>query len=135
MTMLDPFIYPSNGLLQAHFDARGGGLLETTVGGDTPALIAVVQGQQITIPAESGGGDVTWIRSVWPLSTSLRWDGYMSDLDPACALPGDANLLASQQPDINNWSYGSGAKFDITAVAGVVTEATLVSEGSILVWS
>lgn len=123
MSQLDPPLYPSEGLLQAHFDAIGGGYLETTVGGDTPAYFAVVMGQQISIPASVGGGQITFIRGIWNQAVKMRWAGFESDLDPSLALPAAANLFANANSDINTWTFGTGAKFDITAVGGVITSA------------
>jgi len=123
---LFPNVYPSPGLLQAHFDGLGNGLFETTVGGDTTAYTTTTTGNRIVIPAGNGGTAVTWIRAVWLTTVKLRWNGYMADLDPTQTLPGAKNYLANQQADLNNWSYGYGASFNIVASGGVVTSATPV---------
>lgn len=121
---LFPNQYPSPGLLQAHFDGLGNGVFESTVGGSTPAYTTTTTGNQITIPYANGGTQVTWIRGVWLAAVTMSWNGYMADLTASQSLPAAQNYLANKQTDINHWSYGAGAEFDITASAGVITVAT-----------
>lgn len=123
---LYPSPYPSQGLLQAHFDSTGGGFLETTTFG---TLFTVDSANRIVIPQAQGGGKVTWVRGVWASSVIFRYVGFMADLDPSMTLPSAANYAMAANTDINTWNCGSGATFNTTASGGVVTAATLASGG------
>lgn len=40
---------------------------------------------EIIIPAEHGGGIVTWIRGVWDAGTKFRYDAFMAGTNPSNA--------------------------------------------------
>ena len=122
---LSPTPYPSPGLLQAHFDASGGGFLESVSYGS----LFTVTNNQIIIPASVGGAGITWVRGIWASTVTFRYDSYMADLAPSQTLPTAANYIAAANSDINNWNLGSGATFNTIASGGVISSATLGSGG------
>ena len=128
---LYPPVYRSRGLLQAHFDSLGGSLEEYTYSGNNDLVQFSTLNNQVIIPTAKGGGQISYMRGLWAISTLFRWNGFISDLDPSGTLPAAKNYLASQQPDLNNWIFGAQATLTISSVGagGVITAASIATGG------
>lgn len=80
---LDPSPYPAiGGLLQAQMDITGQGWHESSLRGNLDSSVFTVTGNTITIPANKGGGNVTWVRGAWKTPVLFRYQGFMADIDP-----------------------------------------------------
>jgi hypothetical protein len=63
------------------FDNMGGTPLQEAVAGNWDQAVATVQADgrvMITAP-NPGGGQVYWLRGVWPVATLFPWDGFWAD--------------------------------------------------------
>jgi len=89
-----PYPRPSNGLLDGATDLIGGDPLQEPVITDYP----VNADGHIIIPADDGGGVVTWIRGVWDYGTEFRYDDFMAgttDPDAVNYMASDTSAVAT----------------------------------------
>ena len=78
---LSPIV--GNGLLEGTTDLLGGAFLQDNIKGNTSGAVFTVTaggvtGKQVIIPAAWQGGDITWVRGLFPLSAVPKWDGFMA---------------------------------------------------------
>ena len=128
-TTLFPAIYRAKGLLQAHFDCLGGSPEEYNIRGTNDGALFTTLNNRIIVPADKGGGKISWMRGVWMADVAFRYDGFMSDLRPTQSLPAATNYLGASNSGIQDWHYGAQSIIDITTAAGVVTGVSIVEGG------
>lgn len=96
---------PSNGLSDACTDIIGGEPLQANKRGNLDSATYVVNAsKQIIIPANAGGGNVTWVRGAWAVAVPFRYEGFMADIDPDYG--GDTTNYATVSAT-NNYTGGA----------------------------
>lgn len=88
---LTPTPRPSNGLIDGYTDIIGGDYVQENVAGNQSNLnfnglqaqflveAGGPTGKQVIIPADWYGGNVTWIRGMYALSATPRYNSFMAD--------------------------------------------------------
>jgi hypothetical protein len=99
------------------FDNMGGTPLQEVVAGSWNQAVTTVQadGRVVISAPNPGGGQVYWIRGVWPLDTLFPWEGFWAD-----PLSGDVT------------NYYTGGFFANKADATLVTLGTALPAGSMV---
>jgi hypothetical protein len=97
------------------FDNMGGTPLQEAVAGKWNQAVATVQadGQVMITTPNSGGGQVYWLRGVWPVETLFPWEGFWAD-----PISGDTT------------NYYTGGSFTNTGEATLVTLGTALPAGT-----
>lgn len=121
---LYPTPRPSGGLSDAYTDILGGEPLQSNMCGNNTALnaggVSAVfnitaggpTGQQVIIPASFYGGNITWVRGLYSLTATPRYQAFMADFLASSSPQNQAAIPATFTASI------SGTTMSVTAMVG-----------------